>query len=307
MKNIAVELSQRIDDACRTHSIRSILGLDSNKRVIVCPLPMHIHSNNTGSFSIMVKSDGKEYFKCHGNCGHEGDAVDLVGYLRVPGYNDKDPKHIEAALELLEQRYTYEMPDLQWHANRVTLSGHEWKEYVPPGERVIAYAKSRGIEPKTLEHFNIGQDRYLMAIPTFEDHKLMGIKFRNTTENGLRYFAKKGSMSGLFNYDEVAYTTEPVLIVKGEIAAMVLYQYGFKVCAPTTGERNDRDRWFTALALSYKRVVIGDNDKTGKKYGVKRAEHFKADLQFPISEYKDVDEWILNDPGAVKTIESWLK
>lgn len=259
---------------------------------------------------MIMKPDGKEYFVCHGNCGKQGDAVDLVGYLRIPGYNDKNPGHIQQALRLVNERYVFDMPEKKWYDDKPKLIGTEWKQYVPAGEAVREYAKKRGLLETTLNHFQIGQDGNLMVIPAFEDHRFMGIKYRNIKAIGtdLRYWSMKGSRIALFNYDDIAYTTEPVGILKGEIAVMALWQLGVKVCAPTAGEERNRDKWLTALALSKRRVVIGDNDKTGIAAGKIRAAYYHAKLVFPPKEFKDIDQWLLEQPGkAVPQILQWLK
>jgi DNA primase len=266
---------------------------------------MHNHSNNTPSFSIVIKPNGKEAFKCHGNCGREGDAVDLVGYLRIPGYNDKDPKDIERALEFLESRYQFDIPDPKTYDRAPDLIGDEWKQFFPPQEQALKYLTGRGLSLSTITHFKLGQDGRLVTIPAFEEDKLMGIKYRNMG-SGLRYWSMNGSKISLFNYDEVAYSNEPIIIAKGEFAAMMLWQYGFKVCAPSQGERANRERWKIALALSPKRIAIGDNDDTGRTAVIKRAEMFSAEIRFPPPQFKDVDEWLLKDKTASQTMRTWL-
>src|SRR5574338_1390133 len=95
-------LKDEIENARRTHDIRDVLG--TQKKYIVCPLPLHIHRRNTPSFMIFFR-DGVQYFRCHGNCGLTGDVIDLVGYLRVPGYDRKDGKMVREAMAILENRF----------------------------------------------------------------------------------------------------------------------------------------------------------------------------------------------------------
>ncbi len=143
-----------------------------------------------------------------------------------------------------------------------------------------------------------------MTIPAFENGILKGIKMRNLLpcEPRKRFWALPGSRLALFNFDAVNLkessekTQEITWIVKGEIPAMLMHQFGYKqVCAPTGGEgsgmRTIRE-WNTALALAAK-IVIGDNDDAGKALGMKRAQLFGASLHFPPEAYKDLDEWLL--------------
>jgi hypothetical protein len=94
-------------------------------------------------------------------------------------------------------------------------------------------------------------------------------------------------------------------VVKGEIAAMVLHQRGLLACAPTGGE-SMRLTDEIKRALSFADcVVIGDNDrdpavrKETSRLAYERSKELNAKLFFPPEEYKDVDEWVLNDPFAI--------
>jgi hypothetical protein len=297
-------LADDIEQACRTHDIRDVLG--TQKKLIVCPLPMHLHHSNTPSFSIFWQK-GLQYWKCHGSCAREGDVVDLVGYLRIPGYDDKNTDHIRRALELIGQRYE---PKIVLPEEQEVLRGDEWRDFLPPGIEAIEYAASRGLNTDTMRKFRIGQSKNSMTIPCFEDHKLTGIKLRNLRpcDKRYRYFSLEGSHQGLFNFDAVYLTQEPVLIVKAEIPVMLLDQYGILACAPTGGEGGWREPWRTALALSPNRIVVGDNDEPGRKLGERRAAFLAADLKFPPEIYKDVDDWVLAEPqNALKTIREWME
>jgi len=291
-------LKQEIEEARLTHSIQSVLG--TNKRKIVCPLPTHIHHSNTPSFSIFWHH-GVQLFRCHGNCGLQGDVIDLVGYLRVNGYDPRNPKKVKEALALLDSRYDYDIPTPE---PEIKLAADEWELYMPPDIEVIEYAKTRGLTIKTLEKFRVGQSGKYMTLPCFENHRLIGIKLRNTTNIGMRFFSLEGSHQGMFNFDAVNMTTEPVFMVKGEIPCMLLDQLGFLACAPASGEQGWKDSWRIALALS-RVIVVGDNDDTGIKAAQKRARLVNGLLKFPPAQYKDIDEWILSDRDAVHELEKW--
>ncbi|MCL4561889.1 MAG: hypothetical protein M1281_14930 [Chloroflexi bacterium] len=128
-----------------------------------------------------------------------------------------------------------------------------------------------------------------------------------------RYLNIAGSRKGLFNYDGVLYHSEPILIVKGEIAAALLVQHGFLACAPTGGEGSQPEEVRTAVALADKRIVVGDNDRDPRVaektrlLAEKRATLYYADLVFPPPEYKDIDEYLLaEEEAALATIQQWI-
>jgi hypothetical protein len=185
-----------------------------------------------------------------------------------------------------------------------------WADYTPPGEEVIQYARTRGLHPETLERFRVGQNGNALTIPAFENSVLKAIKLRSLTEK--RYWSEPGSVKALFNHDRVYMTQEPVLVVKGEIPVMLLDQYGLTACASTVGERSHMTTWAPTLAFAEKVIVVGDNDRDPEiRAEIVAATRFRAqelngELRFPPEEYKDIDEWILDDPSAIEVIRQWL-
>jgi hypothetical protein len=165
----------------------------------------------------------------------------------------------------------------------------------------MEYAASRGLIPGTLEHFKIGQFEHYMTMPCFEEGVLKGVKLRNIwqCEPKKRFWQLEGSRLGLFNFDDVNLKQGVTFIVKGEIPTMMMWQYGFKqTCSPTGGEGSGQktiEQWMTALSLA-DLIVIGDNDEAGVALAHKRKALFNADLHFPPSQFKDLDEWFLKDP-----------
>jgi hypothetical protein len=269
---------------------------------------MHVHHHNTPSFSIFWRR-GMQWWRCHGSCDMEGDVVDLVGFLRVAGYDKKDPDKISQALAFLGDRYQIQIPTPEPEPR---LAGNEHIRFLPPGPEVIAYAASRGLTEETLKKFKVGQYEHFMTMPCFEDNVLKGIKMRNIHPDcpkEKRFWQLEGSRLGLYNFDGIYLESDPVFIVKGEIPCMLMTQIGFPfTCAPTGGEgsgRKEIQRWTEALVFSNK-VVIGDNDGPGKALALKRGLLFGCDVQFPPPKYKDLDEWILADlEGARHQLHEW--
>lgn len=290
----------RIDEARSKYDMRHILGV--SKKRIVCPLPTHIHANNTPSFSIFWRN-GVQHFKCHGNCGLTGDVVDLVGYINIPGYDRHNADMVNRALDLMDNRLEISPPFVP--EKQPKLDPYLWRKLMPPGERVIQYAKKRGLTEDTIEKFFIGQYKNWMSMPIFENGKLVNVKLRNTGE-GQRFMSVKGSRISLFNHDAVAYTTETVYVVKGEIPAMLMDQMGFLACAPSNGEGALSDHIKEVLAFANV-IVVGDNDVQGRKLGYQRAIDLEGKIVFPPDEYKDLDEFILAVSDAGNIIKGWAE
>jgi hypothetical protein len=310
-----------IHDMARLYDIRSILGMNSNKRVIVCPLPQHKHQHNTPSFSIFTTPDRRQKWVCHGSCNQSGDAIDLIGFLKIPGYDKRSGEHVKAALALLAGSTPINPPRPET-TKKPQLPNGLYKRYLPAGNEVLTYAQKRFLTSETLQRFSIGQHcsgiATWMTMPTLHGEQLRGIKMRNlnSTSKKDRYSNVPGSVNGLFNYNGVAKTSQPVLIVKGEIAAMILGQFGILACAPTGGEGAyyKHEELLMPLAFSARRVVVADNDNRPDvrekmvSAALRRAEIFKAELRIPPDPHVGVDDWVIAQPEiAIPTIKSWME
>jgi len=307
--------TRSLREVARVYDIVTVLGLQPGKKQWVCPFPQHSHgASPTPSLGIKVMDDGVQRFHCFGTCGLQGDALDAVGYLRIPGYDPKNGDHVMMARALLTGG---------WQPLDVAISKPErayldpllWQQYLPVGEAVIRYAlEERGLALATLEKFKVGQHKNAMAIPVFEGGILRAVKYRATWKSGkLRYWSEAGSGKALFNYDAVNFTDKPVLVVKGEIPVMLLDQYGILACCETNGEATDMSEWAPNLAFAAKRVYVTDNDEkpeTRQKIWAKanaRAHALNAELERPPDWAKDIDQWVLKEPEvAIPIIRSWL-
>lgn len=292
-----------IADIRRLYDIRELLGLPEKKRWLVCPLPHHPHTNYTPSFSIYYGKDGVQRFKCHGNCGAQGDVIDLAGYLWITGYNPRDKQDVRKAIEVLGIRGNVSLP-IPERSRSSGLGRQTHKKYLPIGGEARKFAHSRGLNDDTIKLFKLGQDHNYLTMPYFRDGMLRGIKKRRWNGRArLRYICEEGSKGDLFNIDMVQYDNGRVFVVKAEIPCMLLVQWGYKAVAPTGGEGNWDKRWRTDLGLS-RLTVIGDNDEAGARLAKERAIRFGAYLEFPPQNYKDVDEYMLAEP---KEARQWLE
>jgi len=310
-----------IRDMARLFDIRDVLHLNGRKKVIVCPLPQHVHHHRTPSFSIFTTPSGKQRWKCFGNCSLEGDVVDLAGWLFMGnGYDPKDGEKVKQALTLLTAGTQINPPKPET-TKAPTLSNGLYKLYLPVGEAVVEYARKRGLTRETLERFSVGQSNTSvtwMTMPAIHGERLMGIKMRNLNAKSKRdrFMSAAGSVDGLFGYNFINGTHEPVAIVKGEIPVMVLSQFAILACAPTGGEGSyyKHEELLYPLAFAAKRIVIGDNDQdpeVREKMQLaarRRGEIFRSPVFFPPEPYTGIDDFVLAEPEvAVPLIKSWME
>ncbi len=288
----------------------------ATKKWGLCPFPDHVHKSFTPSFSIYWTGD-RQRFKCHGSCGRSGDVIDFAGYMNDASYNsDDNTKYVKAANLLSGGRYEISIPTRP----PPTPSLPQWlaDDCIPANSTTLRYAFGRGIGIDQIKKFSIGQPTPRMekepynlwdpqkwiTIPTFHGDELMGIKLRNNAGGRIRYMNVSGSRKGLFNYNGVAMSTEAVLVVKGEITAMVADGFGFLACAPTGGEGSYMDGVIHALAFA-KVLVIGDNDN--RDLAERRATQLNAKVAFPPKDYNGWDDWVLSDLSAIERTKQWMQ
>ena len=305
----------KADEISRIYSDRlfDMTGATPRRRKILCPLPMHNHSNYTPSFSIYW-SRNRWCWRCFGNCNLRGDVIDFVGYMHIPGYDPRDPQKLSKAISMLTgENYTPSPPTPPERTHETRLPAGVLDRYRPISPEVISYGRARGVNEGTLRSFYVGAHydhrHTYMTIPTIEEGQVTGIKLRNIDPGGARYRSVKGSRAGLFNYDSVLYQSGHIFVVKGEIAALVMIERGLLACAPSGGESMKLDqRYVNALALAHV-IVIGDNDRDQevrektRKMAEERSKSLGAKLVFPPEKYKDVDEWILDNPEAINKLK----
>ena len=204
------------------------------------------------------------------------------------------------------------------------LSNGLYKRYLPAGPEVLKYAREkRFLTSETLQQFHIGQcrtgDKIWMTMPTIHGEQLRGIKMRNTRAQSKkdRYSNEAGSVAGLFNYNGVTNTTQPVLIVKGEIAVMVLVpvwdpglllRQAGKVRTTSTKNYSCRSHSLSGAWSS----ATTTNDRTcarrWSQAARRRAEIFKAEMRLPPDPYVGIDDWVIAQPQiAIPTIKSWME
>ncbi len=290
----------------------------------MCPFPSHIHRENTPSFSV-YNWRGRQRFKCHGNCGLKGDVIDFYGYMFVPGYSPGDLEHRKLAAEaLLNGRVEICPPKIEKKAT--LLPEFLWEDFLPVGRAARDYLFERGLTGEEIERYRLGsatrieegrpvktKGDELISIPTFHAGSLVGIKVRIIRPRSkYKYFSVENSRAGMWNYDRVNGTTGVVLIMKGEFCGMVANKR-FLACAMVSGEAGTTPMlplWgqIRSALASAKKIVIGDNDEPGRKYGPIRAELFDAALKFPPGRYKDFDQWWLADKDECEEMtQEWVK
>jgi hypothetical protein len=297
----------------------------------LCPMKVHAHANNTPSFSIFwvtINGEQTQWFKCHGTCGLQGDVIDFVGYQQVPGYTPDDLELKKEALQILiGGRYIPSCPRPPPPPRPLPQWLH--LDFQPIAFQVKKFLQTRGVEPWQMEKYHLGSAEHiaehsiikgrdaLLSIPTLHGGTLKGIKIRKTYDSSFNYFAVSGSHRGLFGFDNVIRHEGTTIVCKGEIAAMVVEKVvgeRARVCAPTAGETAGVESVRAAILGAKTVILIGDNDKDPKvrerivQATLERGRSLGAKVVFPPEKYKDIDQFILAEPGpASSLLAQWME
>lgn len=253
---------------------------------VVCPMPHHQHANYTPSFHIYVRTDGTQYFKCHGNCGAYGDVIDFVGYMNYgAAYNHVTMAH-QAAFDLAQRQLSLHQPTrptrpATFDRQKTMADIRAWQEALHNCPQAIQYLASRGIAA-VMDRFKLGYlyresrglPEHYITIPAFQDHILRGVKLRRidsfyTDRMPLRYTSIAGSRLSTFNLDPYAYLPVNIFMPEGEMDVMLLEAMGFPAFCLTAGALSLTDD--IILPLTQARVIIiREPDKAGEDGAGKR-------------------------------------
>jgi DNA primase len=261
-----------------------------------------------------------QYFKCHGNCGAEGDVIDFVGYYYMgASYNDKNPESVRQAISYLHTRpMTGKRTQLK--KQRKPMNPFRTRRYVERWERELKtckaaqdYLERRGVL-SVARQFRLGYEYvppertkynkrvggrlpgHYIAIPNFQSGAIRGVKFRridthpdykDENELPIRYDSLSGSRLGIFNFDAVAFQMGHVFIPEGEFDVMLLAATGYLSCCTTAGAETVDSN--LELALCYAApLIIRDPDPAGERGARKRLKLLGKGEIIPAGSYHDV-------------------
>ncbi len=154
-------------------------------------------------------------------------------------------------------------------------------------EHISQWFTKRGITKDTLARFNIGWNGREIVIPILHIKKY---RRDPATEEGPKYRYEYGATAQLFNYDENA---EEVILVEGELDAILLSQYGYNAVSSTGGVGTFKDEWIELLKNKVV-YILYDNDEAGVRGALKLHQRIPNSLIIPFPRFftgKDVTDY----------------
>jgi len=250
-------------------------------RGVVCPMPHHTHSKGTPSLYVYEGRDGIQRFRCFGNCGASGDVIDFVGFYHFgAAYQKGSPEWFLKAVEKLghlpcarprrlpRPARTFDQSlvrrlVMRWHRS---LDVHARRYLEQRGILSVAdrfLLGYRYIKPQ----YNHGTPGHYITIPTIHLDRIHSVKCRRIDTHpdystgfgqALRYTTLSGKriggpQFGVFNYNNAAFATSPLLSPEGEMDVMLCVALGFRAFSFNIGTYVTGD-WhvlFRQAAITY--------------------------------------------------------
>ncbi len=313
---------------------------------IVCPMPHHVHTNNTPSLTVFERWDGVQAFSCKGNCGAEGDVIDFVGYYHQgAAYNPKDPDCVRRAIAHLQRepfnvskRTVLRKKKRQLNPIRARLDVNQWQDALRDNDIAQMYLKQRGIL-SVAEQFGLGY-RYIdhaevkrrkggrrdlpghyISIPAFDNGSIAGVKFRridihpdydgiNKDLLPIRYDSLPGSRNTVFNKDRIAFHNGPVFFPEGEFDVMLLAAAGYMAACTTTGAQGVEGIGNLDLLLTYASpVILEEPDPAGESGARKKKRLIPKARVVSTAPFRDIGQIFdeRGEDGMREWIEACLK
>ncbi len=139
-----------------------------------------------------------------------------------------------------------------------------------PKEKVVAYLKKRGFGPATWERRGVGEYKGAIAMPYFENGKLVLMKFRPAQKPGPKEkkgWREEGGKAVFWGMD-LCKPDKPLVIVEGEMDALALDEAGIENVVSVPNGAEDLTcvencwKWLDR----FKHVILWvDNDEPGQK------------------------------------------
>lgn len=290
----------------------------NGERKIICPMPHHIHTHNTASFSIRT-GNGTGFFECFGACGAKGDVIDFVGfYMFGDAYIPSSAAWVKKAVDNLGCITTAQMPPERHMEPRkripmeLVLSMWAALRESSEAKRYLEYRGLLGLEDEYKLGYKLNEygTKYL-SIPCIYNDQVEGIKYRlmdtsypdpKLRSTKLRFYGETGSRLSTFNLDKAIYSDGLVVITESEILAMRLGRWNITAIAPTSGAKSIDPELKKYLAQA-EVVIIGDNDPAGIFGAVKRKDTLgHGRIVYPPMDYKDMDEYLTEGGDPWKLI-----
>jgi hypothetical protein len=205
--------------------------------------------------------------------GRGGDVLDFVGMFYFgAGYNAT--VHFKDVIDMLgglnitplapsKQEKPTPRPKPQLKISMDAI--HYWHESMPDNRREYYY--SRGLCDPIIDQFLLGWDGERYTIPLLYRGVPFGVKRRRSEIPDRfpddKYVSVQGSRKGIFNADALA-VERKIVMVEGELDAILAVQYGFPAVTVTAGAASWDDDWVRLFTGVGQISILYDNDQAGR-------------------------------------------
>jgi hypothetical protein len=224
---------------------------DGAKAKVRCPHPDQ-HQNDDAHPSCEINLESGKYF-CHA-CGKSGDATDYIaGWTKssrgavlsiIDGLNDRDDETEEGEIDvaLVEK----------WH--QALLQNKQAQQTL---------LERKGLTHDTIVKYRLGWTGNRVSMPVYAgDGKVLNIRQWSSTDQEKKVIGVPGH-NKLRLYPVSELSNDVIIIVEGEMKALLLNQLGFHAVSATGGARKWLRKWGEQFAGKIV-MVMYDIDKPGR-------------------------------------------
>lgn len=184
----------------------------------------------------------------------------------------------------------------------------------------LRYLYNRGFQRQTIEHFALGYDELsdMVVIPVCDkDGSLLGFKGRAYRAEfaGPKYLVigdRKGNTWGfgtvnvqheIFNHDGLI-NSDPIIVVEGELDAMMLWQRGYKNVCSLYGSSFTNTQKEKLLASGNDFILFLDSDPAGDKCKEKMVEELSPYATIKVVDQHEGDPCSMTENECAALIEN---
>lgn len=268
------------------------------KSNLPCPFPDKHKAGKDALPSFRVFLDTGGAF-CHG-CGYK--CTNFVNF-----WSDVKGIPFDKAVKRLYSKYVEPLvPDLVWKSAHEKLMGN--------GLMLSKIEELRGLTKDTVQKYRLGYDGRRLTIPIFDINGWC-VNLRRYDlfkDSGAKMVSYKEGFGAARLYPLESLKSKVVIVVEGELDALIGCQAGLPCISPAGGSKTWKDEW-SRLLKDKSVAIVPDNDKPGKEGAEIRRKSITAHssscvvVELPVKkEGEDLTDWFLRYEGTAKALRKMI-
>lgn len=313
-----------VEDFLECLDVQNVQKATAEEVRFSCPLPVHVHGDETPSAYMNIESTA---WFCHG-CHARGSAIhftsEVLGITQLESVRmlrqrylpfGIDPDAIDMEAELRKILFAAEVVPKQneilaesW-VDRYAVDWQLVSEQYDKAPPSFQYMLDRGFSANTLDEWEFGYDveSDRILLPVRDEHeRLVGFKARATDDRKPKYLNLGGERYGFkpFLKSQIVFGLdralgEDLIIVEGEFNVIALCQQGYENAVSINGSNPSEKQINLLRSRANKVILFFDSDAAG--YDAAKATTKALEKFMPVEIVPDHD----GDPADMAEDEIW--